>query len=68
MGHRGELDVVDVVAGAGDEARVLDPLDASPEDVGDGLVVISSSPAYAVTAAPDRMVSAAWRMAATMFW
>ena len=37
VGHRRELDVVDVVAGAGDEARVLDPLDARPEDVGDGL-------------------------------
>ena len=65
VGHRGELDVVDVVAGTGDEARVLDPLDAFAQDVGGHRR--SSSP-YAPAAAPDRMVSAAWRIAATMFW
>ena len=69
VGHRGELDVVDVVAGTGDEARILDALDASSEDVGDGLCGHRrASPAYALTGAPDRMVSAAWRMATTMFW
>jgi hypothetical protein len=64
VGHRGELDVVDVVAGSGDEARVLDPLDAFAQDVGGHG---RSSPPYALAAAPDRMVSAAWRIAATMF-
>src|SRR4029077_12435947 len=67
MGHRGELDVVDVVAGTGDETRVLDPLDAFAQDVGGNRC--SSSPyAPAATPAPAFMVSAAWRMAATMFW
>ena len=33
MGHRLQLDVVEVAALAGDEARVLDPLDGRAEDV-----------------------------------
>ena len=34
VGHPGQLDVVEVAALAGDEARVLDPLDGGAEDVG----------------------------------
>ncbi len=36
MGHRLELDVVEVAAFAGDEARVLGPLDRLAEDGFDG--------------------------------
>ena len=68
MGHRGELDVVDVVAGTGDEARILDPLDAFAQDVGGHRCPSSPYALAAAPAAPDRMVSAAWRIAATMFW
>ena len=64
MGHRGELDVIEIVAVAGDEARVFDPLDRRSEDVRGHLVSLG----YALTGAPERIVSAAWRIAATMFW
>ena len=65
-----QLDVVEVAALAGDEARVLDPLDA--ERRGRRL---PSSPLAQVdwrrgdgAEAPARMTAAASRIAATMLW
>ena len=68
----GELDVVEVAALAGDEARVLGPLDAAcRRGVGassTSVIVVSSAYALAGAAAPSRIVAAAARIAATMFW
>ena len=44
VGHRRELDVVEVVALAGDEARVLDPLDGLAEGVGRGVEHVGHRP------------------------
>ena len=65
--HPLELDVVEVAALAGDEARVLDPLDRCAEDVGDH---VSPPQAFAATGAPapSRITRAASRMASTMLW
>ena len=67
VGHRRQLDVVEIVAVAGDEARVLDPLDRFAEDVG-GHRGASSPYARRGRARAGRIVSAAARIAATMFW
>ena len=69
----GQLDVVEVAALAGDEARVLDPLDRGAEDVGRRSPSLLSSVGSGVrrrsgAAAPARIVAAASRIAATMFW
>ena len=73
VGHRLELDVVEVAAFAGDEARVLGPLDGLADDVGRGGSVEHvghrSSPLYAPAGtAASRLAAAAARIAATMFW
>ena len=65
-----QLDVVEVAALAGDEARVLDPLDAVRR--GRRGVIGRSSRLRALrgdgAAARSRIVAAASRIAATMFW
>ena len=69
-----QLDVVEVAALAGDEARVLAALDRLAEDVVGASSTWSSSslPRYAerrrAAVAPSRIAAAAARMAATMFW
>ena len=70
MGRAGQLDVVQVAALAGDEARVLDPLDRCAEDVGGHVVPLLGRYAFAPAgaAAPAFIVEAASRIAATMFW
>ena len=69
VGHARHLDVVEVAALAGDEARVLDPLDGGAEDVGGHRARLPSQDARpAASAVPSRVVRAASRMAATMFW
>ncbi len=68
MGHSAERDVVEVAAVAGDELRVLGPLDALA-DGSWGLFDRHVCLPYATGAAdPARITEAASRIAATMFW
>ena len=64
----GELDVVEVVAVAGDEARVLDPLDRCAEDVGGHRRLLLGLRGVGAPAPVAHRVAAASRIAATMFW
>ena len=70
MGGAGELDVVDIASLAGDEARVLDPLDQAPRTsaVIAYLLLVRYAVAPDGAAAPAFIVDAASRIAATMLW
>ena len=78
MGHPGQLDVVEIAALAGDEPRVLDPLDRRRRGrrwASVAIAVLLSARRQAGVAAavvgavaPARIVAAASRIAATMLW
>ena len=76
MGHPGQLDVVEVAALAGDEPRVLDPLDRGAEDVGWTSMAIGALLGLWLRRWRRRarrrrariIVAAASRIAATMLW
>ena len=68
MGESSEGDVVEVAAVAGDELRVLGPLDALADGswgLFDGRLTL---PYATGVAAPEGITDAASRLAATMFW
>ncbi len=66
--HAGQLDVVEVAALAGDEARVLDPLDRCAQDVGGHVVPPQAVAAADAASAGSRSMRAASATASTMLW